>query len=261
MNFKETEINDTILSLRKSLYNELSAPIDGMWESLYIANATHYLIISEDEIKGYCCIDEDASLLQLYLIDSYKNKINAVIDELIQTKLIRKAKLCSSEAIAFNACLERSKTIEKDTINYHSTKDSLKNLKSSLSYRLAKSEDIESIKAFFKAEISFDDSFGYTENLVTRREIYLFEEDKKIIATGECRLSDTQKEFADIGMIVKISKRGQGLGAKVLNEMALKAIASDRKAICSTTMDNIASQKAIESIGFFQRDIYFKMVF
>ena len=71
-------------------------------------------------------------------------------------------------------------------------------------------EDIPATKTFLKDQIGFDDSFGYTENLVKRKEIFLLKEDDKIIATSECRLSDSQPEVADLGIIVNRDYQGNG---------------------------------------------------
>ena len=46
-----------------------------------------------------------------------------------------------------------------------------------------------------------DDTFGYTENLVARKVIFMVKESDVIIATRECRMSDTQPEIADLGII------------------------------------------------------------
>ena len=44
MNFIKTENQETINSLRAQLYLSLTAPIDAMWEQLYIDSSQHYLI-------------------------------------------------------------------------------------------------------------------------------------------------------------------------------------------------------------------------
>lgn len=62
--------------------------------------------------------------------------------------------------------------------------------------------DIPEIKYFLKEQIGMDDTFGYTENLVNRKEIYMVKESDEIIATSECRWSETQSDFADLGVIV-----------------------------------------------------------
>ncbi|WP_242067876.1 hypothetical protein [Cyclobacterium marinum] len=66
MNFIKTDITETIDNLRSQLYKSLKAPIDAMWEQLYIGSSQHYLI-EENETLGYCCINEAGSLTQIFL--------------------------------------------------------------------------------------------------------------------------------------------------------------------------------------------------
>ena len=56
-----------------------------------------------------------------------------------------------------------------------------------------------------------DDTFGYTENLVARKEIFMLTESNIIIATSECRMSVSQTEIADLGIIVNHDFQGKGL--------------------------------------------------
>lgn len=50
------------------LYQNLSAPIGAMWEQLYIASSQHYLIDNEENTRGYCCINSEDCLVQIFLL-------------------------------------------------------------------------------------------------------------------------------------------------------------------------------------------------
>ena len=52
MKFIKTDITKTITELRSQLYQELTAPIDAMWELLYINSAQHYLIKDTNQNMG-----------------------------------------------------------------------------------------------------------------------------------------------------------------------------------------------------------------
>lgn len=260
--FSETNLNSKIQSQRKAYYNTLFAPLDGIWESLYIGGSTISSIKTEKENLGYCCIDNEKSLNQIYLKESHRYLMAEAIKQLIDSKMIVAAKLSSIEPISFNSCLAHSKSLKSDTINYKYTNQQKKNISNNeIQLRSANSDDIQNIKAFFNSEIGFNDQFGYTENLVNQKQLYLYEKENTIQASGECRPSKTQLKYADIGMVVKAENRKKGLGSKVL--MALVEIAEkrDRKPICSTTTDNIAAQKAIEKAGFYPTYIIFKINF
>ena len=260
MKFIKTENTGIITEYRKALYQKLRTPIDAMWELLYIASSQHYLIENEEETIGYCCIDSSDSLLQLYLKDDFNYLIEAVIIKLIDTELIRSARLSSSEPVTFNICLLHSKSISTNTFCFQHKNKPLE-FEPTLELELVATEEIPAIKAFLKEEVGMDDTFGYTENLVNRGEIYRAKEGDTIIATSECRLSDTQKEYADLGMIVKSDYRGRGLATQILKLQVNRVLDMGRMPICSTTIDNIASKKAIEKAGFYCTNIIFDISF
>jgi len=260
MNFIKTDDTRAIDTLRGKLYQRLSGPIDGMWEALYIANSQAYIIKMESQELGYCCIDDNHNLTQIYLGEPYNYLMHSVIQALLSSKLIFSATLSSVESVSFNTCLAHSKSITPNTFCFQYAKSPL--IKASLEeLSLVTSENIQVVKTFYKDHVGFVDNFGYTENLVRRKELFMKRDGGDIIATGECRLSDSQTDFADIGMAVHKAHRRKGLGAQVLNQLAKKALGANRQPICSTTIDNIASQKAIQKAGFYCSHIIFDINF
>lgn len=260
MKFIKTENTATINEFRIKLYQKFTAPMDAMWEALYIASSQAYLIENETQTIGYCCIDDQNSLLQLFLSEEKNHLIDSIVQSLVESKLISSAKLSSIEPVSFNACLSNSKSIQTNTLCFQYSNKPLEN-KYPLNIDLVSKENIPAIKAFLKDQISFDDNFGYTENLVERKEFYMVKESDNIIATSECRLSDSQPEFADLGVIVNKDYQGKGIATQVLQLQAKRVQEANRKPICSTTVDNIASRKAIEKAGFYCSHIIFDISF
>jgi len=262
MNFTpvQTADFDGIHAMRSQLYKLFTAPIDGMWEALYIPASTSYMIQEGQHALGYCCIDDDHSLTQLFMKKGAEYRARKVVQELISLNMILSAKLSSIEPITFNACLSLSMSNSPHTFCYQYNGNSkVGTISSPLAPVL--SNDIVLVKDFLKDQVGFEDNFGYTENLVNCGEIYAIQDGPEIIATGECRLSDTQENTADIGMIVNRSHQGKGLGAEVLHQLAQKACALKRMPICSTTRENIPSQKSIEKAGFYCSHIIFDIKF
>ncbi|MBL4838492.1 MAG: GNAT family N-acetyltransferase [Kordiimonadaceae bacterium] len=66
----------------------------------------------------------------------------------------------------------------------------------------------------------------------------------------ERRISDTQKPYADVGMVVAKDWRRKGLATAILQQLALLCRGEGLRAICSTESGNIGAQKAIENAGF-----------
>lgn len=256
MNFTKTDNTDAIHHLRSKLYQKLSAPIDAMWELLYIGSSQHYFIESNNTVIGYCCINDEGSLLQIFLLEAYNSKMEVVIKALIASKLITSASLSSNEPISFNTCLALSKSIKVDTFCFQHTNTPI-DVAPTLKVELATSDDIPAVKAFLKEQVGMDDTFGYTENLVSRKEIFLVKEAGVIIATSERRMSDSQAEIADLGIIVNKDFQGKGIATQVMQLQVNRVLKANRKPICSTTLNNIAARKAIEKSGFYCTNIIF----
>jgi predicted acetyltransferase len=260
MKFTKTENTATIDDYRKELYQRFTAPIDAMWEQLYISSSQAYLIESTNQNIGYCCINDQNCLTQIFLIKSHNHQMGSVIQTLIDDKIICSASLSSIEPVSFNACLHLSKSINTNTFCFkysnRPTEDS-----SPLNIELASEDNIETIRTFLMDQIGFDDTFGYTENLVNRKEMYMVKESENLIATSELRLSDSQPNVADLGVIVNKDYRGKGLATNILHQQANKAQKANRNPICSTTLDNPASKKAIERAGFYCSSIIYDICF
>ncbi len=260
MKFIKTEDILSISKFRDELYQRFNGPLDAMWESLYIASSDTYSIENEHEKIGYCSIDSDKNLLQIFLIEGFNHLMDSTIKSLIAKKLVIGARLSSIEPVSFNASLFNSTSIRANTFCFKYSNPAWED-ELALDLILVTKKDIPPIKAYFKNQIGFDDTFGYTENLVDRDEIYKVEESGMIIATSELRLSDSQPDFADLGVIVNKNYQGRGIASQVLRQQAQKAKKLNRQPICSTTCDNVASQKAINRAGFYCSHIIFDISF
>lgn len=260
MKFVKTENNETINNFRVKLYSKLVAPIDAMWEQLYIGSSQHFLIVNNSGTIGYCSIDSEKSLKQIFLLGDFNYLMSNTIKRLIDEELIISASLSSNEPNSFNACLFHSNSVKTNTFCFEYSDRPVEN-KPEMNVKCVTQEDISDIKAFFKNQIEFDDTFGYTENLVQRKELYLVKEDDTIIATSECRMSDSQKKIADVGIIVNKEFQGKGIATQILKQQAKRAQKVNRKPICSTTLDNTASKRAIEKAGFYCSNIIFDISF
>lgn len=260
MNFIKTDITKTINELRSMLYQKLTTPIDAMWELLYIASSQHYLIKQDGIVLGYYCINNKEVLLQIFLLEEYNSKMDLVFKTLIKSKLISSASLSSNEQISFNTCLTYSKSIKTNTFCFQHLNTPIE-IKSTLNLELVSTKDIPAIKIFLKEQVGMDDTFGYTENLVARKEIFMVKELGTIVATSECRMSDSQPEIADLGIIVNENYQGKGIATEVMQMQVNKVLKTNRKPICSTTFDNISSRKVIEKSGFYCSNIIFDISF
>lgn len=260
MEFTKTDVTDKIIALKFQLYQELTAPIDAMWEKFYIGSSQHYLVENNNSTIGYFCISEEKCLTQIFIIKDYLALMESVIKKLISKKIIKSASLSSNEPVAFNTCLFLSNLVTTNTFCFEHLNQKMK-VDSNINIELVTTSDIPLVKEFFKNQVGMDDSFGYTENLVARKEIYMLKESNIIIATSECRMSDSQPEIADLGIIVNRDFQGKGLATQIMKMQVNRLLEAAKKPICSTTLENIASKKVIEKSGFYCSNIIFDITF
>lgn len=260
MNFTKTDNTAAVSHLRSQLYHKLTAPIDAMWEQLYIASSQHYLIENNHKTYGYCCVNSEGYLLQMFLLEEYSSQMEKVITALIDSELITSASLSTNEPVSFNTCLALAKGIKASTFCFEHVNIPI-DIDSPLKVELVTTADIPAVKAFLKAQVGMDDTFGYTENLVSRKEIFMVKASDVIIATSERRMSDSQPGIADLGIIVNKDFQGKGIATQVMKMQVNRVLKANRKPICSTTVDNVASRKAIEKSGFYCTNIIFDMSF
>ena len=94
---------------------------------------------------------------------------------------------------------------------------------------------------------------GYSSNLTAREELFVLCRGDDWIGLCEARKSDTQEGITDVGMMVAPTHRGLGWATYILARLTADCTARGRRPICSTTVDNVASQKAITRAGFISR--------
>lgn len=242
-----------------TLKNEISvyrssvvAPLDGMWEA-FTSMADHYAILADGRMVGYCAVNPEAQLMQFH--------VSAAVDA--ESTYAQAVKELSLRGAITATCETKSLALAMD----HQTSVSVK----AIMYRLSDNpqtgeavfpdgahfarldaRELEDAVTFAADTLgaSRDWLTGYFEELITRKELFGLRLDGGLIATGECRISDTQPGIADVGMIVDQKERGKGIATNVLRSLVAAADAIKMRPICSTEPDNIAARKAIGRAGF-----------
>ena len=119
---------------------------------------------------------------------------------------------------------------------------------------VAKSEQLSEMVDFAKINVGAPEQWltGYYTNLINRRELFGFWQNGRLLAAGESRGYDEyQTDYADLGVIVDESARGNGLATNVLKQLTIITEDKGLKPILSTEKNNIGAQKAISRAGFF----------
>ena len=248
---------DDVAALREAHMASLAAPLDGMWEA-FAAAAAHYAIHSETERLGYFCVNEEGQVLQFHLAPTSCTDAPSVFSEVVAHDDVRGAIVSTAEPVFLGLCLDHLKRTQVHTVLYedHVRGEVAPPTLGELQLDVVEADELEAVADFERGCLDWDPGdwlAGYLKNLVARGELYAFRSGEELVAIGEVRKSDTQKPYADLGVMVARRHRGTGIASYVL--WRLKDLCYDRswKPICSTGVENIGAQRAIARVGFISR--------
>ncbi len=251
---KELASPDEVKDLKQAYLSSLPAPLDGMWESGFIAAAPHWEIRFRGERAGYYCVSEEGQLLQLHVIDALANHARELFSHVSAAPEIKSAIVSTAEPVYLSLCLDLQKRVGVHTYLYHDhdrTEES-----ADAGFGAVEHDDLDVVEEFQRASLDADLGAwltGYLRNLQARGELFALRRDGELVGTGECRVSDTQPPYADLGVIVSRSQRGRGIATHILRQLKAHAYRRELEPICSTTVGNPGAQKAIVRAGFVSR--------
>jgi RimJ/RimL family protein N-acetyltransferase len=263
MEFRPVREIAQLADLKRQYMERTTAPLDGMWLCGFVPHSKHYGVYLEDELAGYCCVNEDDYLLQYFVSPQNRERTSEILALLLREKdilssPIKGAFVSTAEPDSFSLYLDQFPTFKVNGLMYqlderagssNRTVDTdLPPLAPIDSARLAETVQFATAAVGAPAEWLT----GYYTNLISRGELFGMWEKGRLIATGERRdFDEYQTDYADLGVIVAESARGRGLATNVLRLLVAMNEAKGLKSICSTEKANVAAQKAIARAGFF----------
>ena len=256
INIVKIEQLEELSGLKAEYIEQAIAPLDGMWLCGFVPMATHFGFYKEDELAGFCCINDDGYLLQYYMKPEYYADSSSIFSAIIGKETSPcgevKGAFCSTAEIQYlSFCLDHAANNQVNTLMFQQISEPVKK-DTHLPMMTATIEQLAEFVEFAKANIGAPEEWvtGYYTNLIDRQELFGYWQDNKLTAAGECRLFDEhQTKYADLGMVVAESERGKGIATQVLIYLIALANSKGLTAMCSTEKTNIASQKAITRAG------------
>lgn len=248
-----SKVDGADLEDRKQIYlNQLAAPLDGMWHA-FVDLADHYSIADGGETIGYCVVNSEQKLLQFYVPGAHDP--SPIFSRMIADLNVTGAVLNTAEFQCLSLCMDHQKSVEVNALMYHLENNAVTEdaaFPPETEFRLVEASGLATAIEFGVNTLGADPDWlkGYMSGLIKRAELFGLWRDGGLIATGELRVSDSQKPYADLGMIVSKAHRKQGLATLILRHMVHLCRARGLSAICSTARDNIGAQKAIANAGF-----------
>lgn len=249
---KELSVLDT---LKEEYFFVASSPLDGMWHFGFVPMAEHFGFYHEEKLVGYFCVDKDGYVLQYFVLPAIGVTTDSLFKLLLQELTpeignLNGAVVSTAEPRYLSECFEylaKPELVAKTYIAYTS-------YPSKIEMQPAKQEDLNRFVELAVASTDLPSTWvtEYYIGLMARNELWGYWRGTTLVAIGECRLFDKyQSEHAELGVIVSLFERGNGVATNVLKYLACHARDIGLTAICSTESENIAAQKAITNAGFY----------
>jgi len=248
--FLRTAGDQDIQSLKQTWLKSLSRPQDGMWEA-FRDMAIHWGIKEGENWIGYACMNADHQLIQFYISPEHLDRGSAILQSFLREFMIHTAIIGTNNPIFFSLASPFFQHINPHTYLYEKVVEVEMKEKSG-EFRLCQMDDLAEMVTYCHFATGGPEAWleGYIKNLIEKGEIFMLRNEDEIIGSSEVRKSVTSPNYADIGMIVAPNHRKKGYGSYLLNRAKEIAISSGKTPICSTTRDNIGSQRAIKNCGF-----------
>jgi len=257
ISFQKCSDLSPILELKADYLTSLIAPMDGMWDSGFTLPAPHWKIFHDGILAGYYAANDEGGVLQFYLLPAHRKFGRAIWEKIQLQDGLTHAVVSTIDPFFLSLCLETQKGITVHTNMYEHRWDVIPEHadSSDLVFRPLKPDELERTIEFQQACLSDEHDLrewlrGYSSNLINRGETWVLARGDEWIGMGERRKSDSQNGVTDVGMMVHPDKRGKGWAVYILTLMTTSCVADGRRVICSTTIENIGAQKAIERAGF-----------
>ncbi len=268
VSFQKCADLSSILDLKNEYLSSLAGPLDGMWEVGFINTAPHWEIRFDSEVVGYFALNDEACLLQFYLLPGFTKYDRQICENVVEQNSITGAIAHTVDPAFLSLCLDFHDEVSVHTYLYeHQSKEIARHpLAEGTAFRLIELSELNRTVAFQRACLGGEDDLsewlkGYSTNLISRKELFVLCRGDDWIGLGEYRKSDSQVSIVDVGMMVDPDERGQRWATYILSLLVDKSETLGDHPICSTTVENIASQKAILGAGFVSRNRVLKVVF
>ncbi len=254
-----------LAELKTEYLQTLSAPLDAYWEGALIGLSDHYELQVDGDRAGFYCLNNDKQLVAFFLTRDFVAMGRPALDFVVAEHGVAVALAGTNDPFFLSLCLDIAVGCRVHTLLFednHKVSPELDGF-AQLSFDLATEDDFTDVFKHYCAasgsmdtesiEAGFEDIKGYIRSTMGDHSIFVLRDGADLIATSECRISQTQKPHADLGMIVAAEHRRKGVGNYILARAKEFCYEQDAKPICSCEAENIGSRKAIAKAGFVSR--------
>jgi len=247
---EQASLND-IAPLRSQHLEELFQPQE-LFLELKVRKSSVYRLSLAKMPVGYVLLDElEQTLLEYYVTRPFLNQVDAIFGELLQRCGIRRAFCKSFDHTLLSCCLSYQKSVRPIGISFreYAPLEQI-NAPSPVRFRLANANDIPLITSVNEEIFESDEEIRET---IGNQNMFLFEQGTALIGFGIFQRNIAGRPDFDIGMLVTKPFRRQGYGAYIIRFLTEYCQQNDWRPICGCAIENIASRRTLEKVGYIAR--------
>ena len=238
--------------LQPEYQRTLVSPLDDMWAT-FADQATPYAMLVDGKVAGCCSVDENNDLHHFYLRSGHRDHKESMFAQTVEQLEIRAAFPGTVDPFFLSLSLARGDASEPVALMYqqaHGAADLAE-----LDMRIGTVADHEAAIAFDESATDAPRNFlePFLGTLIEAGDLLLHESGGQIIAKGECRVDRRAPGHSQLGVVVAVEHRNQGLGARVMAQLTRESQSRNLVPLCSTEPQNMAAQRAVERAGFESR--------
>jgi RimJ/RimL family protein N-acetyltransferase len=251
---REATSADDLADLRRGYLASLVAPQDGMWESL-AAMGRQLEIRTAGERAGYFSINGEGRLLQFHVAAPFESAAVKLFAAVVARDEVKGAMVSTADPLFLGLCLDVQQELRVHTYLYrdHHRGEPALEQGTEASFDVVEAGELEAIAELQRESLDQDPGdwlVSYLERLIGRRELHALRLEGEILGTGEARVSESQPPFVDLGVITVRRHRGRGVAPHILGRLKQRCYERELVPICSTTVENSGSRRAIAKAGF-----------
>jgi GNAT superfamily N-acetyltransferase len=216
----------------------------------FIEESKTFCILEEETIIGYCLVSNDDLILEFWVDDSFKHTSGEILKFVVKGLQVKGIYCKSFDTDLLMSCLSNRFDFRIIGCLYRDIDRSItyNNLiENKLQIEFATQENIISL-ADLKCELI--SSLEELLKMVNQNNLIIFRSHKELVGLGFLTKILIGYNFFDIGVWVAPKYRSKGYGKYIISYLKEYCLNNELTPICGCDIDNLASQKIIESNGF-----------
>ena len=217
---------------------------------IMIDDSDFYMLETDNEEIGYAIRSEDGVLIEFHVSDKYISESNTFFRQTLKDLSITDVYCKSFDALLLGNCLSRTLSYSVIGVLYRDYVSPLVAFDTEITMKKA---DLSSVGLLQAQDESIKELFETEEQLIDFIKIgnvFEFHKNDTFIGCGMVLKTNSDWDYCDLGVWVKPSERGNGIGSQIILNLRNFAIKNNMKPSCGCSIDNLASQKTIEKSGF-----------